>query len=91
MVRRALGGIFERCREKMGSGSLRGDRIGALIMTLEEKIQKYISLGFAERHNFPDEYVLLVNRQTVDVVRIYLDGRVWRKTASQPEYVLIEG
>lgn len=59
-------------------------------MTIKEKIEKYIALGYTERHDFPDEYTLLVNRKTMDMVRIYLDGRIRERRFGCPEYVLIK-
>ena len=59
-------------------------------MDIEAKIQKYINLGYIDRHDFPDEYTLLINRKTMDMIRIYLNGKVWEKKLHNANYVLIE-
>ena len=59
-------------------------------MDISAKIQKYAELGFTERHDFPDEYTLLIRPTDLCRVRIYLDGRVFEKYGRSLDYVLIE-
>jgi len=44
---------------------------------MNKDIQKYIDLGFTERHDFKSEYVLLVNLTNLHTVRIYENGMIW--------------
>jgi hypothetical protein len=44
----------------------------------QEVIEYYIGIGYTEQHNFPDEYMLLVNPKTMEKVRVYYDSyKVW--------------
>ena len=42
--------------------------------TMRQCVNLYKSLGYTETHIFKGEYVLLVNPETLKMVRLYLDN-----------------
>jgi len=44
---------------------------------LKQVILHYQSRGYTEEHDFPNEYLLLVNPTTMKKVRLYCNGKVW--------------
>ena len=61
---------------------------------MKEKIQQriidYIAAGFTNRHDFPGEYVLLINPKTFDAVRVYEDGQIWATEPRTGAYVKVK-
>ena len=47
---------------------------------------EYLKLGFTELKDFPGEYLLMIHPRTLDKVRIYEDGRVWKTDPKTGEY-----
>ena len=46
--------------------------------------------GFAFEKRFPGEYDLWVNRETMQKLRRYVDGREWLSDLTTGEYALVE-
>lgn len=51
----------------------------------EKIVEEWEAKGFKINMNFPNEYVLLANKD-LDKVRIYEDGSVWATNPSTGEY-----
>lgn len=39
---------------------------------------RYFNQGFTELKTFPGEYLLMINPKTMEKVRVYFDGSVWK-------------
>ena len=52
----------------------------------KEKVREFVDLGFASPYEFPGEYMLLIHPKTLDKVRVYVNGDVWKTDATTGEY-----
>ena len=57
---------------------------------LFEDIEHWKREGFAFEARFPGEYDLWINRQTLQKLRRYVDGREWLSDLTTGEYALIQ-
>lgn len=51
-------------------------------------ISKYKRKGYTEEYQFPGEYLLLVNPETLNRVRVYENGQIWEQGRTG-EYVCV--